>query len=126
MTEIEVTDSKLIVHVLGMHKILALQSRLDIPLSHVVSAEVDPVVVENWGKLNWKGIRVGTSLPGVIKAGSFYTFGGEGAFWDVHNPKKAITIKLTHKVYTRLVVEVADPAATIASIEVAVRTSKSS
>lgn len=52
MTEIEVTDDKLIIHILGMHKILALTSRFEVPLSCVVSAEVDPAVVKNWGKVN--------------------------------------------------------------------------
>ncbi len=126
MTEIELTESTLIVHVKGIDKILALKSQLEIPLSHVVGAEIDPSVVERWGHLNLKEIRApGTGLPGVIKAGSF-RLDRQWAFWDVHNPQKAITIKLADEHYTKLVVEVADPTADIAKIEEAVQRHKSS
>ena len=120
MTEIELTESTLIVHVKGIHKILALKSQLEIPLAHVVEAEIDPAVVEQWGKVNLKGVRVGTSLPGVIKAGNFL-LDGQWAFWDVNDPKRAITVRLTDEYYTRLVIEVADPSAAVAKIEGAIR-----
>ena len=126
MTEIELTESMLIVQVKGVHKILALKSELEIPLTHVVGAEIDPTVVEQWGHINLKEIRApGTGLPGVLKAGSF-RLAGQWAFWDVHAPHKAITIKLADEHYTKLVIEVADPAATVAQIEEAVRAGKSS
>jgi hypothetical protein len=124
MTEIELTESTLIVHVKGIDKILAFKSQLEIPLTHVVSAEIDPIVVEKWGHPNLKEIRApGTGLPGVIKAGSF-RLNGQWAFWDVHDPQKAITIKLADEHYTKLVIEVADPAATVAMIEEALRAHK--
>lgn len=125
MTEIELTPSTLIVHVKGVHKILALKSQLEIQLTHVVGAEIDPAVVEQWGQVNLKGVRVGTGLPGVIKAGNFL-LDGQWAFWDVHDPHKAITIKLADEHYTKLVIEVADPAAAVARIEEAVRARQSS
>ena len=124
MTQIELTESTLIVHVKGIDKILAFKSQLEIPLTHVVSAEIDPIVVEKWGHPNLKEIRApGTGLPGVIKAGSF-RLNGQWAFWDVHDPQKAITIKLADEHYTKLVIEVADPAATVAMIEEALRAHK--
>jgi hypothetical protein len=121
MTEIELTGSTLIIHVMGIHKILAFKSQLEIPLSHVVGAEIDPGTVQEWGNL-FVGVRApGTGLPGVIRAGTYYTSDGK-VFWDVHDPHKAITIKLADETYSKLVVEVADPAATIAAIEQAVQT----
>jgi hypothetical protein len=120
MTEIELTESTLLIHVKGVHKILALKSQLEIPLTHVVGAEIDPTVV------NLKEIRApGTGLPGVIKAGSF-RLEGQWAFWDVHDPQKAITIKLADEHFTKLVIEVTNPAAAVAQIEEAVRARKSS
>jgi hypothetical protein len=120
MTEIELTESTLIVHVKGIDKILAFKSQLEIPLSHVVGAEIDPSVVERWSHPNLKELRApGTGLPGV-KAGSF-RLDGQWAFWDVHDPKKAITIKLADEHYTKLVIEVTDPTAAVARIEEAVR-----
>lgn len=126
MTEIELTESTLLIHVQGVHKILALKSQLEIPLIHVIGAEIDPTVVEKWGHLNLKELRApGTGLPGVIKAGSFH-LEGQWAFWDVHDPRKAITIKLADEHYTRLVLEVPEPAAAVARIEEAVRARTSS
>ena len=69
MTEIELTESMLIVHMKGVHKILTLKSQLEIPLTHVVGAEIDPAVVEQWGKVNLKAVRIGTGLSGEILAG---------------------------------------------------------
>ncbi len=41
-------------------------------------------------------------------------------FWDVHDPQKAVAIRLADEQYARLVTEVEDPATTIAAIEEAV------
>ena len=127
MTEVELTESTMIVHVRGADQFWALKSQLKIPLPHVVGAQIDPTVVENWSKA-FKGlprINFGWWLPGVIKAGSSY-LEGQWAFWDVHDPQKAITITLAHEHYTKLVLEVIDPAADVARIEEAVRAHKSS
>ncbi len=125
MTEVELTESTLLVHVRGADKFWALKSQLEIPLTHVVGAAVDPAVGEHWGDVV-KGIKIpGTHLPGVIAAGSFYTSGG-WVFWDVHDPQKALTIKLAHEHYTKLVIEVTDPHADGARIEEAVRARKPS
>ena len=123
MTEIELTESMLIVHMKGVHKILTLKSQLEIPLTHVVGAEIDPAVVEQWGKV--KGVRIGAGLPGEILAGRVL-LDGQWAFWDVHDQHKAITIKLADENFTKLVLEVTDPVADVARIEEAVRSSKSS
>ncbi len=124
MTEIELTESMLIVHMKGVHKILTLKSQLEVPLTHVVGAEIDPAVVEQWGKVNLKGVRIGTGLPGKILAGNVL-LEGQWAFWDVHDPHKAISIKLADEYYTKLVIEVADPADAVARIKEAVRARKS-
>ena len=125
MTEVELTESTLLVHVRGADKFWSLKSQLEIPLTHVVGAEVDPAVGEHWGDVV-KGIKIpGTHLPGVIAAGSFYTSGG-WVFWDVHDPQKALTINLAHEHYTKLVIEVTDPHADVARIEEAVRARKPS
>ena len=122
MTEIELTEQALIVHVKGADKFWALKSKLEIPLTHVLGAEVDPAVEAHWEELINPdlGIRApGTHLPGVLAAGTFYSF-RERVFWDVHHPQRAITITLAHEHYTKLVIEVADPAADIARIEEAI------
>lgn len=127
MTEVELTDDMLIVHVKGFDKFLSLKSQLKVPLTHVKGAESGPTILEQWQRLRL-GARVGTHLPGVIKAGSFYYFDGERerVFWDVRHPQQALAINLADEHYTRLIVEVDDPSSTVASIEEAVRARQSS
>jgi hypothetical protein len=113
VAEVELTEKALIVHVRGMDRLWALKSRLEIPLSHVVGAEVDPEIAPEWHK----GIRTrGTHMPGVITAGTFYQE-GERVFWDVHEPEKTMVIQLRDERYARLVIEVEDPLATAAAIQ---------
>ena len=82
-----------------------LKSRLEIPLAHVVGAEVDPEIAREWHK----GIRApGTHVPGVITAGTFRQ-DGERVFWDVHDPERAVMIQLRDERYARLVIEVENP-----------------
>ena len=119
MATIELTENTLIVRIEGVDKFFAFKSQLEVPLSHVVGAEVDSLVVQEWGNW-WKGVRIlGAHVPGLLAAGNFYQQ-GERVFWDVHDPQKAVTIRLTDEQYARLVIEVEDPAASITAIEEAV------
>jgi hypothetical protein len=115
MVAIELTEGSLIVHVEGTDKIWALKSRLEIPLEHVAGAR--PAGAEERGV--YSGVRSpGTNIPGVVKAGSFHQQ-DQWTFWDVHDLGKAIVIRTNDEKYSRLVVEVADPAASVAAIEAA-------
>ena len=117
MTEVELTQDTLIVHVRGMDRLWSLRSRLEIPLSHVLDAEADTQVARDWQK----GLRApGTHVPGVITAGTFFQ-DGDRVFWDVRDPEKTMVIRLEDERYTRLVIEVEDPRATVAAIEEAIR-----
>lgn len=119
MATIELTPDKLAIHLTGADTFFSLRSQLEIWLAHVVSAEIDPVARQEWQKW-YLGLRLpGTHVPGVIAAGTFYKH-GEWVFWDVHNPEKAITINLAHDMYSKLVIEVDDPAATVAAIQQAI------
>ena len=112
MAEVELARDALIVHVRGMDRLWALRSRLEIPLAHVLSAEADPELARGWRQ----GIRSGgTQLPGVITAGTFHQ-DGEKVFWDVHDPEKAVVIRLKDERYSRLVIEVEDPSSTVAAV----------
>src|SRR5260370_36700965 len=104
VTEIELSEGTLIVHVKGVDKFWALKSKLEIPLTHVLGAEVDPAVAAHWEEWidSGTGLKVaGIHVPGAITAGTFYAF-RERIFWDVHNPQQAITITLAHEHYTKL------------------------
>jgi len=115
MAEVEITADALIVHVTGVDQIFALRSELTIPLRHVSGVAPDEDEARRW----YHGMRAaGTNLPGLLTAGTFYQH-GERVFWDVHRPERAIALSLRDERYNKLVIEVDDPAATIAAIEAA-------
>ena len=109
MTKVNVTDGKLAIDIQGWDKLWSMTSRLEFPLEHVMdvrSAEDDPV----------GGVRMlGTHLPGLITAGTFLQE-GHRVFWNVHDPAKAIAVDLRDEDYSRLIIEVADPAETIRAL----------
>lgn len=113
MAEVELTEDTLIVHARGMDQLWALKSGLEISLSHVVGADVSAQEAQRW----WQGIRTGgTHMPGVITAGTFYQE-GERVFCDSRDPEKAVVIQLRDERYTRRVIGVEDPSATVAAIQ---------
>ncbi len=114
MTEVEIAGGEMRVVVEGFDKVLALRSSIAVPLSHIRGASQDPDALREP-----HGLRLmGTSLPGVVAAGSFYD--GEWLFMDVHDPDRAVKIELDHERYKALIVEVADPAATVQAINAAI------
>jgi hypothetical protein len=142
MTEIELTESTLIIHLKGLAKIVAFMCMvpLEIPLTHVVDIVVDPHVVEKWDQIEGPLGSVLDQIQGPPRGGSvsmevfqkkwswgaqIYPEGGhlQRVFLIVNDPHKAITIKLTDELYTMLVLKVTDPAATAARIGKAVQLS---
>ena len=114
MTEIEIADGHLRVVVEGFDKVLALKSSVVVPLTHVLGASQDPDALRER-----HGLRLGgTSLPGVVAAGTF--FDGRWWFIDVHHPEFAVKIELDHEHYAALIVEVENPDETVAAINAAV------
>ena len=104
MTEVTVKKDKLAIEVQGWDKLWSLKSRLEIPLAQVTDVRMAE-------KERWAGIGApGTFIPGVITAGTFYKR-GQKVFWNVHDPAKAIVIGLRDERYTRLSIQVVDPAA---------------
>jgi hypothetical protein len=113
MVDLSVVGGKLVLNVLGADKLWAFKSSLEIPLEHIAAIRADPSVAQGW----WHGVRLpGTSIPGVITAGTFYQHGNR-VFWDVHHPEKTVVIELRDERYNELIVEVADPGAAVSLIE---------
>ena len=97
----------------GLDKLWSFKSRLSIPLTHIISVRIDPEAARGW----WHGLKiVGTSVPGVLTAGTFYENGGV-VFYDVHDPEKTIVMELAHERYKRLIVEVEQPHAALRTLE---------
>ena len=114
MVEVSIVGDRLRLDVEGLDKLWSFRSHIELPLDHVVTARIDPEAARGW----WHGIRLlGTFVPGVLSAGTFYKDGM--VFFDVHDPDQTIVIELTHEHYRRLIVEVADPNAAVATIRAA-------
>lgn len=108
MIQVTLDGDKILFDVEGLHKLWALKSRLVIPRSHIRGAQRDASAVRGW-----KGWRApGTSVPGLITAGTFYV-DGKRIFWDVSNPDKAIVVELEDERYNELIIEVEDPDAVV-------------
>jgi hypothetical protein len=116
MADIEITPDQLIVHIRGADKFLSLKSQLEVPLQHVAGVEAAPPEAHEI----YHGMKVGSNLPGVVTAGRFLQH-GEWAFWDVHDPNRAIAIRLHDEHYAKLVIGVDDPSGTVAAISAAIR-----
>ncbi len=118
MTEVSVSENKLIMEIKGWHKLWAFKGRLEVPLQNIIDSR--PATSERV-----RGFRFpGTYIPWVITAGSYY--GKEGwVFWDVCNLKQAIALNLRANRYSKLVVEVRNPQQTLALVQQALQSQSS-
>ncbi|MGA7919070.1 MAG: hypothetical protein WCA38_05310 [Candidatus Acidiferrales bacterium] len=113
MVRPEILNGTLILNIEGMDKLWAFKSQLSIPLQHITGARLDEEVVKEW----IHGIRMpGTSIPGVITAGTFYQ-AGKRVFWDIHHPERAVVISLAHEFYSELIIEVENPDTFISNLK---------
>ncbi len=117
MVEVTLHGEHIHLEVKGLDKLWTFTGHLDIPVAHIRALRADPALARDWHA----GIRApGTSIPGVIRAGSFYQ-DDKRVFWDVHDPNNTIVIELHDERYDALIVEVADPQAAVEKIEYAMR-----
>ena len=97
----------------GWDKLWAVRSQLEIPLAHVTGVRLDPDAARGW----WHGLKlVGTNIPGILAAGTFYQSDG-AVFFDVHDPERSIVFDLDHESYKRLVIEVEDTEGTLGLVK---------
>ena len=116
MVELIVTGDTVVFEVEGWDKLWSLRSRLEIPLAHIKGAHADPGPAMGW----FDGLKIaGTAIPHIFRAGTFYQE-GDFVFWDVHHPEKTVVIELEHERFGKLIVEVADPQATVNLINQAI------
>ncbi len=120
MVEVNIDGDRAVFVVEGLDKLWAFRSRLELPLAHITNAEHDVEAVGRW----WHGFKmIGTDVPGLFAAGTFYLH-GELVFWDVRHPERAIIVSLDHERYKKLIVEVADPTETVTRLIAAIRTNQ--
>jgi hypothetical protein len=116
MVNVDVEGDRATFTVEGMDKLWSLRSRLEIPIAHITSAEVNHDQVGRW----WHGVKLlGTELPGLFGAGMFL-YHREVVFWDVRDPARAIIVSLEHETYRKLIIEVDNPEAAVAKLKSAI------
>lgn len=123
MARVTVSGSNLVVTIEGIRKLGALKSELTIPLANVRGAVADPETSIGWPGLkefrSWPGRKIaGTDFYGHYLGGVFVQ-DGDRVFWDVSDPAKTVVIELDGDDFTRLIVEVDDPEATVEAIRAA-------
>lgn len=78
-----------------------LHNPIQIPLDHIVRATTEEP------QSNWTDIRApGTYLPGVMKAGTYYTKQGR-EFWYVTQDKQYLVLELRDEPYQKIVLSLA-------------------
>jgi hypothetical protein len=116
MIDVSIQADRVVFEVKELDQLWSLQTRLEIPIAHIQAAHVDTNPAMGW----FQGFKLtGTDIPNIFRAGTFYQDGGL-VFWDVSRPDYTIVVDLAHERYQKLVIEVADPTATVALINAAV------
>lgn len=83
-----------------LDEVLALHGSLHIPYGHIRSVRHEAVPAALF-----RGIRIGTNIPGIKVAGTFFTPDGV-IFYDFHDPSRCLIFDLDHEKYRKAVVEV--------------------
>ena len=104
MVRIDIQPHELIITFPGVNWLLAMRSRLIIPLMHIVDVRPHPPEARFDDTIVEGNRGIGTYIPGKIAVGSVYTRDGD-AFYAVRDPDRAIAIDLRDEPFARIVVE---------------------
>ena len=96
----QLTDTAVEIDLSLADELLSLHGKFTVPYVHIRSVSTEPVP-----EALFRGVRVGTNLPGVKVAGTFIAPDGV-TYYDFHDPDRCVTLDLDHDRYLRLVVEV--------------------
>jgi len=97
--KLEISNVKLRIDLGDLEKALAIRGGFKIPLQNIVKAGTEA------HRTGWKEVRApGTHLPGVIKAGSYYTPRGK-EFWYVTD-KGVVVLELENEPYQRIILSI--------------------
>jgi len=101
--KISVENDNLVFTLTGVDKVLALKSKLTIPLKHVKSVST--------AKADWNYFKMlkvaGTRIPELVVDGRFLSKEGL-LFYEMHDPDKCITVELENEKYKKVIFEVSD------------------
>ncbi|MBC7825719.1 MAG: hypothetical protein H7126_18010 [Candidatus Parcubacteria bacterium] len=100
--QLSINHDRLRIDLNAWERILAFffNQTLEIPLNHIHQATVEKP------ETDWKEVRLpGTFLPGVIKAGTYYTSRGR-EFWVVNRDGDCLTLELENEFYKKIVLTI--------------------
>src|SRR5690606_26604560 len=101
MVKISVGKNSITISLSGPKKVLAIKSKIVIPLENITKVSTEQV------KPVWlpKG-RLGTYVPGIFMAGTFWLRKGGKTFYYVYNFSNCITLTLKNHDYTKVILDV--------------------
>ena len=119
MVDVDVTSEEVLIRPRGLHRLWAFKLELRIPRAQLKRVEAG--VTPDARALLWRSRRMpGTSVPGLITAGSYRSNRG-WTFWDVvGNGERALTLSTEGYRYVQLIVDVAEPKATVDAVQRAI------
>lgn len=103
MVSVTATSDKFIFQIKGWHQLWSFRDKISVLKEDVICAYQDESELKKW-----KGIRIGTEIPGIITAGTF-SWKGKRNFWDVMKHKNTIIVELKNNIYNKLYIEVENP-----------------
>jgi hypothetical protein len=101
MVMITIGKSVVTIKLEGAGQILALKSRITIPLENIAGVSTEKVK-----PLWFPEARLGSHLPGVFMAGTFWLRKGGKTFYYVKDFSNCITLTLRNHEYSKVVVQV--------------------
>lgn len=101
MVKAEFERDRVVFRFNGLQKFLAMKRTLNIPFGSIERVSTEKV------KLLWYARRLGTHVPKIFMAGTFWIEEGK-SFWYVKNRSKCITLRLRNHEYSKVVIEVDD------------------
>ena len=100
--KLQIVNDTLDIQFSTTEKILAIHGSMAVPLSHIVQATGMPL------EPTWMQIRMpGTNIPGIIKAGTYYTNRGK-EFWYLTRGNEVLRLEFKDESYDRIVIGVKD------------------
>lgn len=101
MIEAEIGEKSVTFRFVGSQRFLAMKRSLSIPLKNIESISTETV------NPPWLAGRVGTHLPPIFWAGTFWTREGK-IFYYVRDRAKCVTLNLKDHDYAKAVIELED------------------
>lgn len=104
---VRLDNHKLVIELNFWEKLWSLQFNhtWEIPFNHIERVSTN-TPSSNWKTLNWREVKLpGTFVPGVIKAGTYYTERGR-EFWYVTDDKNYLTLDLKDEFYQSVILTV--------------------